>query len=144
MPCNDITDTIRIRLDSADRLLSYTLNKKTCGGGVGAASLLENRVHGRTVEDLLGLSADDLVPPDSGMEEAEEFLTLKHFFALQIALEVLTGRAPGGVADQCVVARVTQEGDELVFEADLPIDLPTERIRSCGRCKGCPSVKTSS
>ena len=40
MPCKDVTELLEVVLDSEDRLLDYTFSKRTCGQGVGAASLL--------------------------------------------------------------------------------------------------------
>ena len=141
MPCNDVTEIIRIQLDRDERFKSYRLSKRTCGGAVGAASLIEDYFRGRTPDEIVQMTPEAFHAAWLAPTEIEEFLALKHFFAVQIALEVLTGRAPGGVKDPCIVAAVGYNGDEMYFEAEIPIDLPTEKIRACGLCKRCPSIR---
>ncbi len=151
MPCGDVTETLRARFGADGRLLEYSLRKRTCGGAVGAAALLLPHVRGLTAEEVLALEVGaffrDHGPPrgESAEEgaagaDAAEFLFLKHFFALRLALEALTGRAPGGAGAECAVARVEADASGgLELQADLSLRLATERIRSCGLCRGCAS-----
>lgn len=137
MPCDDVTETIRLRLDPGDRLADYELKKKTCGGAVGQRSLILEELRGRGVDELLALDVEAFHGARPDLSEEDEFFRLKHFFALRMALEALTGREPGGVGEACVVAAVVYDEEGLLFEGDIPLDVATERIRACGLCKGC-------
>ena len=143
MPCSDVTEIIRVVVDADDRLKDYAFSKRTCGRGVGVASLLIEALRGQSVEALLGYDADRFLADHPAGDELEEFLGLKHLFAVQSALEVLTGREPCGPEAPCAAAEVSvdSEGD-VVIEAVIRVDLVTEKIKSCGRCKGCGGSRT--
>src|SRR4030067_1397354 len=92
MPCDNVTELMRVVLDSDDRLLHYRLLKMTCGGAVGAESLLLDRLKGRAVVELLSLHADTFCRESVSQTDIEEFLSLKNFFALKSVLEAFAGR----------------------------------------------------
>jgi hypothetical protein len=138
MPCDDVTEVLRIELDPDDRVRAYELNKRTCGRAVGERSLLAEWATGRAAAEVLVADIDAFLHALAPTGEAEEFLVLKHFFALRMGLAVLVGREPGGATDPCAVASLAHgpEGTELI--AHLRVEVLTEQIRSCGRCgKGC-------
>lgn len=141
MPCSDVTEMVQVVIDSDDRLKSYTYSKKTCGKGVGVASLLVEHFAGMTVDELLALDAETFLAQHPVDNELEEFLGLKHLFAVQSALEVLTGHEPGGPEDLCAAAEIRYDQGDLVIEARILVDLVTEKITSCGHCKGCGTKK---
>lgn len=138
MPCSDVTEVLALELDEGEHLLSYYLNKRTCGRAVGEASLLLERLAGMPVPAITAISADEW---ESGaMDEVELFLELKHLFALQSGLRALLGMDPAGAEDPVKASRIASDGGKLMFEAELSVDILTERIKSCGRCKGCGSI----
>lgn len=141
MPCNDITEIIRVVLDEHDRLRHYAFTKRTCGQGVGVTSLLLDELSGQSVDDILAIEPAAFIAKHPSEEELEEFLTLKHLIAVQEALEVLTGREPGGPADICAAAEIVYDAGECVIEAELKVDLVTDKIKSCGGCVGCGVTK---
>ncbi|MDX2176472.1 MAG: hypothetical protein SF028_08370 [Candidatus Sumerlaeia bacterium] len=142
MPCGDVTETIRLRLDGGDRLLDYRLSKRTCGRAVGEASLLAGALAGRGAAAILAIDVEDFAAEQAfGEDEVAVFLALKHLFALQAALRAATGLEPAGLHDACTVAVVAAEGEETIVEADISIDVVTERIKSCGNCKGCGALR---
>lgn len=140
MPCRDVTETVRLTLDGEDRLLDYALAKRTCRRGVGTQDLLLQRVRGLSARELLALDADALFGAGGPATDLEEFLALKHLFAIQEALSVLSGDRPGGTGDRCTIGEVSSSGGEIEVRAEISLDLLTEKIRSCGRCKGCGSA----
>lgn len=144
MPCDDITEVLRVVLDDNDRIASYELNKRTCGRAVGEVSLLAEWVAGRAAEDVLAADLDAFLDAFPTEDEAEEFLYLKHFFALRMGLLVLTGAEPGGAGEPCAIASMGYgpEGTELI--AHLRVEVLASQISSCGRCgKGCGSKKAA-
>lgn len=133
MPCNDVTEIIQVTLDSEDRLTKYLFAKKTCGRGVGHASLLLEELSGRSAEEILSLGPDD-IRRETGIED---FLRQKHLMALQGAMAILTGEAYGGVTDWCAPLEIVREGDETLIRARILVDILTERIAACGGRAGC-------
>jgi hypothetical protein len=141
MPCSDVTELIQVTLDSDERLEDYFLSKRTCGQGVGAGNLLVEQFRGRTVEEILAYDSGRYVTEFPVEDELEEFLGLKHFFAIQSVLEVLVGKEPGGKDDPCAAAEISYEDGRLVIEGQIAVDLVTEKIKSCGNCRGCGKSK---
>lgn len=137
MPCKDVTEYIRVVLDASDTLKEYRFIKRTCGQGVGADALLLDQLKGRSLTWFLEADADAFLQEFPAGDELEEFLTLKHFFAIQGALEVLSGKAAGGPGAVCAAAEIACDDSDLVIDARINVDLLTDRIRSCGNCKGC-------
>jgi hypothetical protein len=136
MPCSDVTEVLRVELDAQDRLASYALIKKSCGRAVGERSLLAPKLVGLTANQLMDATVD-LVEPESIPDETEQFLALKHFFAVQAGLRVLLGLDAGGAFEPTRVARVWCEGESVWLEAELVVDVIVEKIEACGRCSGC-------
>lgn len=137
MPCTDVTEVIEVVVDGEDRLKEYTLIKRSCGQGVGHEALLLDWLKNHTVDELLAYDNEVFLAEHPMDEEIEEFLTLKHLFAVQAALEVLTGKAPGGPRDACAAATIHQDGDDTVISGRIAVDILTDKIKSCGGCKGC-------
>ncbi len=143
MPCSDVTETMQVTIDADDRLKTYWLAKRSCGQGVGAGSLLQDQLAGRSVDTLLNTDAEAYLNEFPIDDELEEFLSLKHFFAIQAALEVLTGKTAGGKDDACAAAEIAYEDGDTIIDALISIDVVTEKIKGCGNCKGCGTKKAA-
>lgn len=141
MPCSDITELLRLRLNNDDRVMGYELIKRTCGRAVGERSLMEAAFVGSNANDLARMTADDFADALPEMRDEELVLALKHFFAVRAGARVLIGHITGGVNDPVRVAKVGYEGDEVILEAEIAIDVITEEIKACGKCKGCGILK---
>ena len=70
-------------------------------------------------------------------------MTLKHLFALQEALAVLTGVAAGGPGEVCSVAEIRYDEGVMIIDADIRVDALEEKIKGCGGCTrcGCSTTK---
>lgn len=141
MPCGNFTETIHVVLDGEDRLVRYALTRRNRGGGVDERALLERRFAGWSMEAILGLGEDEFLAGQHVADETEGVLAWKQFFALRMALEALTGRAAGGVGEQCRIASVIQDADNLHVEADIPIQWAEEKIAARGVCRQCGARK---
>lgn len=139
MPCKDVTERIRVAFDDGDRLTDYYYRKRSCGQGVGAGALLIDAFRGKDAAWFLDADPVALIDAMAIADELEEFLAYKHFFAVQGAVEVLLGKAAGVPGQDCIAAEVAYdyETGETVIEGEIPVDLLTEKIRSCGGCKAC-------
>lgn len=142
MPCNDVTELLEVVLDGEDRLKAYKFLKRTCGQGVGVASLLIEQLEGRSLDELLNKTAEDFLAEFPILDEIEEFLSLKHLFAIQGALEVLTGRESGDQNAAFAATGITYGEDETCIEGRIAVDVVTEKIAACGGCASCGSEKT--
>jgi hypothetical protein len=136
MPCDNVTELMRVVIDHDDRLKSYRLLKRTCGGAVGAESLLLERFQGRAVPELLALRADTFCSDNIVESDVEEFLSLKHFFALKSVLEAFTGSQPAGRDSACTVSGISYDSDGATIDAEIAVGIVTEMIQSCGHCGG--------
>ena len=141
MPCSDVTERIEVVLDGQDRLKEYRFAKRTCGQGVGAESLLIDQLQGRSLEELVNKTAEEFLEEFPIFDEIEEFLSLKHLFAIQGALEVLTGKEPGGPYDAFAASNVVYTEDETRIEGFISVDIVTDKIKACGGCGTCGSEK---
>ncbi len=137
MPCQDVTEEIVLTLDANDKIKDYQLIKQSCGRAVGEANLLSSWVCGQSIEDFLAVHVEAFLDHFAIEDETEEFLHLKHFFALKIASQVLVGAEPGGPLESCAVESITCDAEGMVIHAHLSVDLLTTKIKSCGRCVGC-------
>ncbi|MCB2153954.1 hypothetical protein KQI84_03655 [bacterium] len=136
MPCHDVTEIVRIAFDSEDRLTHYSLIKKSCGQGVGDQSLILGWLIGRKADDMLDLTPEALLDHFQSTDEAVEYLTLKHFFALRSALLVYTGIEPGGLGSECVLESLAYEPEGVELIGRIRVDVFTDRIKGCARCCG--------
>lgn len=136
MPCNSVVELIQVVLDDRDRLRDYQFVKKSCGQGVGSNSLLVDVLRGMSIDELIELDADAFLAVNPTSDSILEFLRLKHLFALQATLEVLTGKATGGRGHPCAVADVAYDGEQTIVNAEIDVDIITEQIQSCQGCKG--------
>lgn len=141
MPCSDVTELIHVELDAQDRLKDYYFSKKTCGQGVGAGNLLVNQLRGWSVDEILACDAESFLNRFPFEDPLEEFLSLKHFFAIQSVLEVLTGKEPGGKNDPCAAAEISYVDGTLAIDGRIEVDLVTEKIKACGNCRACGKSK---
>jgi len=138
MPCDDVTELLRVVLDAEDRVSTYELFKRTCGRAVGERSLLLATWQGVPTNAIVGMDGDVFADGLTVSDDAELVLTMKHFFAVQAGMRVLLGLEPGGPLDPVRVAAVsgTVNGG-LMLEAEIAVDVLAERIQACGRCSGC-------
>jgi hypothetical protein len=131
MPCNDVTELVRLEIGSDDKLKSYWLHKKGCGAAIGNESLLLPQLAGYTINELLVLQIDNIC--FGNQTEIEQYVSRKHFFAIKAVLETITGKEPGGVEAGCAIAEISYDGDNMIVEAEISVGLVTEMIKSCGQ-----------
>lgn len=134
MPCNDVTESIRIVLDKGDRIESYILTKKTCGEAVGMESLLIDNLKGKALEGIVGLKESEILRLQAPGSDIERFLTLKHLFGIRSVLEAYAGHRPTGADSDCAIVSVYYDEASTVIEAEIDISLLTERIKACTHC----------
>ncbi len=142
MPCDNISESIRIALDSDDRLKSYRLYKNSCGAELGDESILHGQLLGHTITEILNFDIDQFRRNIARLNEIDRFLASKHFFAVRLALEALIGKQDGGPNVDCRINEINYDEEGLKFEADIELAAVTGKIRECGQCgRGCAANK---
>ena len=134
MPCGDITERIKLSIDNDDRLVSYRFSKKTCGGGIGTESLLDDWVIGQHIDEIIGQNQFAFAATNFSRDDIEEFLKLKHFNAIQTVIRVFLGLSPGGVGSPCTIAGIEYDRENIVIDAEISIDLNAEKVKACEHC----------
>lgn len=134
MPCKDITDHLRIRLDASDKIVRYALRKLSCGGAVGNQSLIIDWLENKTPEEVLDASPASILDSHKVTDEIEEYLLLKHFLAVKAGLSIMLGRESGSVEDYCKLEaiRYSPQGTEII--AQISVEGMTDEIKACGNC----------
>lgn len=140
MPCSDITEVLEAHLDHDDRLVGYSLRKRTCGAAIGDTGLLAELLAGRELTALLALTPADVVS-FAGEAGDAEFLPAKHLAAVQAALAVYSGAARGAPKDPCVLESLEVSPDGVHLTAHVAIEAVVAAIRPCGSCGSCGSHK---
>jgi hypothetical protein len=137
MPCTDVTETLRITLDPQDRVIYYSLSKRTCGGSVGRPSLLKRWIRDRAASEVLAATPEEVLAALPTNSTAWQFLTLKHLYAVKAALSVLTGQSSGLPDDPCAIVSIDQGPDGIRMKSNIRVDILTSQIEEC---KGCDST----
>ena len=142
MPCSDVTEILSVTLDHDERVVHYSLTKRTCGGSVGNPSLLRRWVENRSASDVLATTPDQMLQSISSRSTTWEFLSVKHLIAIQLGLRTLLGADSGTTDSPCVVDSIvgTPVGTQLL--AEIKVDLLTDDIKACGGCSTCSSAAT--
>ncbi len=141
MPCKDVTELLEVVLNADDSLKDYRFSKRTCGQGVGMADLIIEQLRGRSMKELLDKTAQDFLAEFPIPDPVEEFLSLKHLFAIQGALEVYAGIESGTKQSAFAIAGVEYGEDETLINGRISVDILTEKIKSCGGCKSCGNTE---
>lgn len=137
MPCNDITDSLKIKLDADEKVVKYALRKKTCQGEVGRKSLIGQWLKGKPAAEVISFPIDQFIKAHPTKSSKWEYLYLKHFIAVRSSLAVLLGQQSGGVDDYVKIALVEYSPEGTILETDISVEGMTAEIEACGSCAGC-------
>lgn len=137
MPCSDVTEILRLTIDAQNRVIFYSLSKRTCGASVGNPSLLRKWIANRRVPDVMSATPGDVLAALPKRSRIWEFLSMKHLLAIKCGLAALLGDAPARPDDACTIASVSFGPEGVKMEADVKVDILTSRIRACGACGSC-------
>lgn len=140
MPCNDITDKLKILLDHNDRVIKYALRKKTCGGEVGRKALIGKWLKNRPAEDVLDSSVEKILKAHPTKSDIQEYLIIKHFLAVQSGLAIMLGKRSGGLKDYCTVDSIEHGPEGILLNAEIDVEGMTDEIRACGNCCGTKDI----
>ncbi len=134
MPCDDITEQIRITLDKEERLLSYHLMKSACGKKIGNQVSIIGDLRRKNVDEIIAVDREAFIENENIGNDVDRFIKLKHLFAIQLALAVYRGAEPGGPNDICSISEIGFDGENSIIDADIRIGVTTSKIEACGFC----------
>lgn len=130
MPCEDLTESIFVVLDTEDRLVHYVLRKESCGRTIGDESMLVSILQGVSVENILAITTESWSL--EFQDDSEQFIASKHFEALRSVLNAYLGIAPAGPSASCAISEIASDESGTTIQARMKIDLPTGGIKPCG------------
>ena len=133
MPCTDVTELLTLTLDHHDRVIAYTLVKQTCGGAVAGRGLIRDWVKHAGVDQVLALSAEQLVA-ECERGTVNEYLMLKHLFTVQAALRTYVGAAQDDDGELIEIESIEHSPDRSEIHARVKLNVLTEKIKACGLC----------
>ena len=134
MPCQDVTEVVRLTVDNDDRVLSYELLKQTCGGAVAGRGLVRDAVKLRTIDDILAITPKDILDVSRHKSTVNEYLLLKHLFAIQATLAAFRGTETAHEPGMLQIESVDYAPGTTHIQARIKLDLLTEKIKACGLC----------
>ena len=137
MPCADITDVLQIRIGHDNRITKYWLRKRSCGGVAGERSLIFEWMESHSAEGISRMPVNEFLSAFPVTDEVQEYLLLKHFFAVQSGIRILLGEETGRPDDFCAVESIEYHPDGIDLLAHLRIEAVTEQIQACNRCSNC-------
>lgn len=137
MPCEDITDILKLKIDSNDKLVKYSLTKLTCGGQVGGDDLILKWLSKFTMDEIYNLTIDDFTKAHPTDDEIIEYLLLKQFLAVKSGISMVLGHESGGKDSYCTVESISYGPNGMIVKAMINIEAITAEIKSCGRCATC-------
>lgn len=139
MPCNNVSENLKLILDHEDRVTFYSLSKDTCSGAIGKPSLLKKWIKNRSAEDVLMSSSEDIHSFYPTRSQTWQFLYAKHLFVVQQAIRALLGEADSRPTDYCAIHSVIYTETGVEMYARMNMDLMTDEIEACGNCSSCAS-----
>ncbi len=134
MPCGDITERIRLIIDSGDRLVSYRFLKKTCGGSIGPETLHQEDIIGQSIDVIVGREERSFQGMGMGGNDIAEFLKGKHINAIQSAIRAFLGLKPKGNSSSCTIARIEYDKNGTFIEAEIKSELEVDKVKACDHC----------
>ena len=141
MPCNDVTELLKISLDPEDRVKSYSLSKRTCGGTMGRDELILKMIRGKTAAEIVQKPADEFYSGITFSSDLKEMVYLKHYFAVQGGLAEFLGRESSESHSECTIESVVYGPDGVELTVLVHVDMLTDKIKACGGCASCGSPK---
>ena len=137
MPCNDITDSLKILIDHDSRFIKYALRKKTCGGEIGRKALIGKWLKNKSADDILNTSVATVLKDHPTRSDVREYMIIKHFLAVQSGLAILLGKSAGGVKDYCRIESIEYGPEGVLLKAEIEVKGMTDEIKACGNCSKC-------
>ena len=133
MPCTDVTENLRLVLDSEERIIDYELSKQTCGGAVAGRGLIRKWVKHQPVDKVLQLTGQEVLAGSDIKSGTDEYSHLKHLFSIQETLSAFIG-ATDNESELLSILSVDYGPEGASIQARINLEVLTDRIKACGLC----------
>ena len=133
MPCSDSSSSIALKLDAAERFISFDFAKITCGREINTNDSYSHYCKGKTLDEVLDTSYLQVVSDLSLVDEEQKFILYLEWDALRSAIVQYLGIDHAEVDQtRCRITSIesTEQGTEVALVILPPKELP--KIIACG------------
>lgn len=143
MPCEDISEIGVASFNQDEELVSYQLQKISCGASINGQRLIDQFFHGKTIQHLANLSVDDTLSLLSKRNLITNFDERKTAFSLRALCQTYLGKELDQEVQsplEILEININQHGStELIHTLNFEKNLP---VQACST--KCSSKKTKS
>ncbi len=111
MPCEDSSSRIKVRVDGADRLLSFDYNKMTCSKSIGGEASYLTIVRGKQIRKIVELGLHEVLAALNISDPDDQFLLFLEWDALRTALLRYLGEDDEIDPERYQIASVQYDGE---------------------------------
>ena len=127
MPCSDSSSSMLIRLDSNERFVDFDYAKITCGREITGETELNQYFQGKTLQEILNTSFNELAQALEIAEEEGQFILYLEWDVLRAGIALYLGvDDPHIDTDRCTITSIehTDKGIEIAEVVLPPKELP--------------------
>ena len=131
MPCDNVTEIIKLKLDHNNRFVDYSLTKQSCDRVIGESVLINQQLKGRAIEQILEATPETILTGNISSSSDSYYLYIKHFQAIQSVLAIWLGQRDGQTGERCSIDVINHDEEGIELTAIIKLNLQTENIISC-------------
>jgi len=122
MPCNDSSSSMSIRLDNQGRLVKFDYAKITCGREITGDTKYSQYCQGKTLEQILKFSYNDVLGALNVQEEEKQFILYLEWDAVRSAIAHYLGiEAEDLDSERCLISSIEYDDHGIeINEVILP------------------------
>jgi len=127
MPCSDSSSSIALRLDTADKFVSFDFVKITCGREISSDASYPHYCLGRSLREIFSISFAQAVEDLNIGDEERQFILYLEWDALRSAIAQYLGIDDKGVdRDRCHISSIVhnEEGVAVTLVMLPPKKMP--------------------
>jgi len=133
MPCDNITEIVKVKLDHNNHFVDYSLTKQSCDRAIGESSLINKLLKEHTTEEILAATPESILTGNDSSSTKSQYLYIKHLQAIQSVLSIWLGYRDGQTGERCVIDAINHDKEGIELTAIIYLNLPTENITSCSQ-----------
>lgn len=133
MPCSDSSSSMFIKLDPDEKFVLFQYAKITCGSEISGGTGYSQYCAGKTLEEILALSFQDVVKDLNVQEEENQYVLYLEWDVLRSAIVQYLGIEDDTIdMNRCKISSVdvTDQGIEISEIVLPPAQMP--KITACG------------
>jgi len=131
MPCQDLTEILKIKLDQNENLINYSLSKKTCHKSIGTEGLLLGFLIKKSITKIIELKLEEILLKIEN-NPITEYLHKKHLISINKALNVYIGQPTTTNPEVRLESIEHNQSKETILIFTIKLNLNTAKIIPCG------------